>query len=1244
MLTFKFIMAFIAHWNVRGLLQNLGDIKDIINKFSPVAFCLQETNLGAKHTRVLKNYTVVRKDRQHCSRLSGGVAIVIKSGTPTQAITLNTSLEAVAVRIITHKTISICSIYIPPHKQLTLRELEDLTAQLPEPFVLVGDFNAHGTLWGSDKTDQRGQLIEDFILSNDICLLNSRTPTYFSPSSGKFSCLDLAFCSPSVFNDFKWEVLESSYGSDHLPSIIKLSSSLPTITSKPRRWLIHLADWALFLENAKLDDVISPDMTIDDINDKITEIIITAAEKAIPRTSNHVRKTRNVWWTKECTEAKKLQNKAWGILRRYPTYSNLVNFKQAKAKARYIRRQAEKTSWRDYVSSLNSTVTSKRLWDQLRKFRGDYSAYTIPILTSADIQTTIQEQADILGEHFYNISSSANYSDTFIKHKQTAEKQKLPLTGASHEAYNQPLTLQELNIVLSNGKKTAVGPDNIHYSMLAHLSEASTKVLLIFFNMVWQSGCMPQQWKTAIVVPFLKAGKPPTSPSSYRPIALTSCLAKTYESIINRRLSFILYSKNLIDNHQCGYKKGCSTTDHLVRLEHEIREAFRYKQYCLAVFFDLEKAYDTTWRHGILQDLAILGIRGKMLKCLSDFMNNRTFKVRLGTVLSHTFVQENGVPQGCVLSTTLFIVKMNSINEAIPSTVMHSLYVDDLQIASRASNLSTCERQLQVTINKLTHWADKNGFRFSTQKTVAVVFTLKRGLFPDPVLTLNNTALMIKHEHKFLGITFDNKLNFLAHITALKMKANKALNILKVLSHKHWGSDRLCLLKVYRSVVRSILDYGCVVYGSARESYIRRLDPVHNLGLRLSSGAYRTSPVQSLYVDCNEPPLCQRRVLLTLSYVLRIRSQSHHICNDITTQCHSRLHYSNRPHFIKPLILRFEEYCHTYSICNDALNVAMKPPRLPPWSDLTQLCDFSLTHLKKQNTAPEHIIQEFRTLQDKYKGYTEVYTDGSKTKHHVGIGIVTEESAVSVRIPEFMSIFSAEMYALWEAVQKIITEKHRQAIIYTDSLSSLKALHLKSECEPLLGDILHMIISCNQDVTIRFCWVPSHIGIPGNEKADECASLAAQKSVKRINFPLKDSMRNVRLALASKWQQQWDSCTSNKLHLVKPIVGEWKSCRHQERFIEVILCRLRIGHTHLTHNFLLRREHLPECEKCQQPLTVIHILITCPYIETERRKHFRALYEHHIPMHPNQILGDDSPVPLSNVIDFLKESGFLHKL
>lgn len=208
---------------------------------------------------------------------------------------------------------------------------------------------------------------------------------------------------------------------------------------------------------------------------------------------------------------------------------------------------------------------------------------------------------------------------------------------------------------------------------------------------------MPEDWKNAIVIPFLKSSKPPTSPSSYRPIALTS-LAKTYKSII-----YITYlhswNKTPYRLTPAWIQKGLFNNWPFRETGTRNTRCILHKQHCLAVFFDLEKAYDTTWRYGILWDL---GIRGRMLNCLCDFLSNRTFQVRLGTVLSRIFVQDNGVPQGCILSTTLFIVKMNSINMVIPHTVMHSFYVDDLQIACCASNQSSCERQLHFTINKPT--------------------------------------------------------------------------------------------------------------------------------------------------------------------------------------------------------------------------------------------------------------------------------------------------------------------------------------------------------------------------------------------------------------------------------------------------------------------------------------------------------------------------------------------------------------
>ena len=92
----------------------------------------------------------------------------------------------------------------------------------------------------------------------------------------------------------------------------------------------------------------------------------------------------------------------------------------------------------------------------------------------------------------------------------------------------------------------------------------------------------------------------------------------------------------------------------------------------------------------------------------------------------------------------------------------------------------------------------------------------------------------------------------------------KALNILIVIGNTDWGADRKVMLRLYRYLVRSKLDYGCNVYGSARKSYLQMLDPIHNQGLRLCLGAFRTSTVESLYVDAHEPSLGARRTKLSL--------------------------------------------------------------------------------------------------------------------------------------------------------------------------------------------------------------------------------------------------------------------------------------------------------------------------------------------------------------------------------------------
>jgi len=140
-----------------------------------------------------------------------------------------------------------------------------------------------------------------------------------------------------------------------------------------------------------------------------------------------------------------------------------------------------------------------------------------------------------------------------------------------------------------------------------------------------------------------------------------------------------------------------------------------------------------------------------------------------------------------------------------------------------------------------------------------VHFCQLRKVHDDPVLNLNGVQIPVVAEAKFLGVIFDQKLSFIPHIKALRNKCLKALNLIRVLANTDWGASRKTLLLLYRSLIRSKLDYGSIIYGSARKSYLKTLDTIHHQGLRLALGAFRTSPIESLLVEANEPSLALRR-------------------------------------------------------------------------------------------------------------------------------------------------------------------------------------------------------------------------------------------------------------------------------------------------------------------------------------------------------------------------------------------------
>ncbi|GBM28981.1 hypothetical protein AVEN_78716-1 [Araneus ventricosus] len=150
-------MGTFLSWNCRGIRSKFQDLKGLINIFNPVCIGLQETFLSSNNPLKLHGYNSVRKDAAIGSNHSGCVCILTSNLYPSTPLTLHTSLQAVAAQVHTRSLVTVCCVYLPPHDVVSQQDLDTLVDQLPTPFILLGDFNGHGTLWGSDVTNSRGR-------------------------------------------------------------------------------------------------------------------------------------------------------------------------------------------------------------------------------------------------------------------------------------------------------------------------------------------------------------------------------------------------------------------------------------------------------------------------------------------------------------------------------------------------------------------------------------------------------------------------------------------------------------------------------------------------------------------------------------------------------------------------------------------------------------------------------------------------------------------------------------------------------------------------------------------------------------------------------------------------------------------------------------------------------------------------------------------------------------------------------
>ena len=1267
----------IVQWNIEGIKAKFltGDICQLIKALDIKCFCVSETKLGPDVNFQIKGFKGYQKNLQvgEGQTPHGGVAVYVKNGISSYGINLQTPLQAVAVSIKCHQRITVCSIYLPPNETILQADLQALIEQLPKPFLLLGDMNAHHPMWHDTReTDQRGEMLVNLIANNDIALLDKNKMTSIWKVDKSFSHIDLSICSTELLTEFHWDVYEEPLNSDHFPVILRAQQT-ERVAGGCEKWLLKKADWEKYQQETSTDE-----KTFTSGQEAATFLekhIQTAASEAIPKSKGTGRRKSPPWWNGKCRTAIWKRKAAMKKYKRVTSRVNYNNFSKARAEAKKVIKASKRDSWRNFIDSINEKSTSKEVFrkfnilnnkhrselvntlkvnkeevrvsnvpkvhkttfvkelaaigyiqtlkeetlsDQavsyLARFETDEATRRALALDGQEVQgctlrtqlltnnaglTVLDEPSDIadcLGRRFSHTSSTNSSDPRFKERKQDMEREELDFSTETSLGYNSEITMEEMEYALNLAKDSSPGPDEVCYSMLKNLAPSGKKLLLELYDRVLKEGKFPKQWKEALVIPILKEGKAATSPGSYRPIALTSCICKVFERILNRRLVWYLESRGYIDRYQSGFRKGRSSIDSLAALTKEIHDAFRRKQFLVCVFFDLEKAYDTCWKHLIMKELHRFGLRGELPKIIEDFLSDRSFRVKVGLGISEPFIQEMGVPQGGVLSCTLFSLAINTVARVIRGLVSYSLYVDDKRISVAGTSVDVCRIRIQRVLDELHRWTLQTGFRFSIDKTEWMVF-YRNTKKPDFQFFLDGQLLKETTERKFLGLIFDRSLTWAPHIAYLKGKCLKALNIVQLIKSKSRGTDSKTLLRIYRAIVRSKLDYGCQIYGTGPAYSLRTLDPVHHKGLRISLGAYRTSPCESMCAEANEPELEYRRKMLQLQYYAKVKQflpDRVPVRLDDASLDGEYVRPSNKPVSLGYSVRQLQK---SMKISFPDMQMLVESS-LGPWERPGPRVCLELGLNCKNDTSDVEYYQAF--MQHRHTADVEVYTDGSKSEKGVGAGVSIKQTRCrdrqfKRRLHESASIFTAELYAIKVALMSLKPSCKISCVIYTDSRSALQALQGQSDTG-LVKDIIELLmVLSKRSISITFCWVPGHAGIPGNEAADEAAKAAVKlENISREDIPLSDVKSFIKSKFRDKWRSDWEKRTEIvKLREISPKIRPnpdnyglgWRDAWK--------VTRLRIGHTHLTDSYKLTGEERPWCIECEEPITVRHLLLEC---------------------------------------------------
>ena len=487
---------------------------------------------------------------------------------------------------------------------------------------------------------------------------------------------------------------------------------------------------------------------------------------------------------------------------------------------------------------------------------------------------------DQLYKYFSNIYSSDEETDAFVLSDMSPE--------SSNEYLNSPFTLSEIErsiLKLKNSKSP--GGDEILNEYLKLTKDRMLPVYVSFFNLILDTGYVPDQWLEGKIKPIYKNKGDSLDPNNYRPITLLSCIGKLFTAVLNDRLNTFLDDNHLLSENQAGFRKHYSTSDHIFTL-YALMELLKYeKKKLFCCFVDFSKAFDSVWRVGLWRKLLSTHVDGKFLRVLQNMYSNIKSCVTVAGEDSPFFFSNRGVRQGDNISPVLFSLFLNDLEnhliadhaegvsiECTSETLYYFIKIFVLLYADDTVILADSAEDLQKSLDSFFHYCTEWKLKVNESKTKVVIFGARR--IHAYSFKIGNSTLEIVDTYKYLGTYFSKSRSFLTARKHIAEQAKKAMHLLLIRTRNLYLPIDL-QLKLFDQTILPILTYSCEIWGYENCGL---LESIHTQFLRSIIHARKSTPLYMLYGELGRYPIN-----------ITIKSRMINYWNRIITSKHNKLSF-----------------------------------------------------------------------------------------------------------------------------------------------------------------------------------------------------------------------------------------------------------------------------------------------------------------------------------------------------------------